>query len=239
MKVFQGKGKTLGIVGGMGTAASNLFCDMLYENTGAESDQENINFLLLNHATMMDRTKAIEEGRADELLECLRHDIDFLEDAGVCAIAIPCNTSHFLIDDLSETTDVEILNMITETVGYIKSSDLASRGDRIGIMATDGTVKMGLYQKHINEAGFEAIVPNQELQSKVMSIIYDKVKKGKKVATSEIDEIEDFFKNSGCACVILGCTELSVVDRENGGLGEYYVDAMVCLAKAAVDRCKA
>lgn len=238
MKVFQGKGKILGIVGGMGTAASNLFCDLLYENTEADLDQDNIDFLLLNHASMIDRTEAIKQGRSQELLDLILYDVGFLEKAGVCAIAIPCNTSHFLYDQIAASTSVEVLNIVKETEKHIIGEKLAGPGDKIGLLATDGTIEMGIYQKYLSEAGFEAVVPEARIQKKIMAIIYDGVKKGKKVEASQLKEIEEFFRNKGCRRLILGCTELSVVDRENGGLGEYYVDSMVCLAKAAVDRCK-
>ena len=41
----------LGIIGGMGPAASSLFYDMITEDTAAASDQENLDLILISRAS--------------------------------------------------------------------------------------------------------------------------------------------------------------------------------------------
>ena len=57
----------LGIIGGMGSMASEVFYKMLIERTPAACDQEHRNLVLLNHATMPDRTAAIKAGDGSEM----------------------------------------------------------------------------------------------------------------------------------------------------------------------------
>ena len=94
----KNEGKILGIIGGMGPMASSVFYRMLIRMTPAHRDQDHINIILLSHATMPDRTESIRSGHVDELLARLREDARFLEDSGADFIAVPCNTSHALLD---------------------------------------------------------------------------------------------------------------------------------------------
>ena len=67
----------LGIIGGMGPSASNLFYEMVISNTEATCDQDHIDMIILNHATMPDRTESILSGEIDVIKEKLKSDIRF------------------------------------------------------------------------------------------------------------------------------------------------------------------
>lgn len=112
--------KILGIVGGMGPLATQLFYRMLIGMTDAEKDQDHLDMIILNHASMPDRTEAIKTGNIEILFAELLKDVKKLEGDGVSAIAIPCNTSHMVIDRLQAEVSIPIINMIRETVRYIK-----------------------------------------------------------------------------------------------------------------------
>ena len=87
-------GKILGVIGGMGPLATQLFYRMVIESTDAKKDQDHINMIILNHATMPDRTAAIMDGTIDKVLDKLAADAKYLEDGGATCIAIPYNTTH-------------------------------------------------------------------------------------------------------------------------------------------------
>ena len=75
-------GKILGVIGGMGPLATQLFYRMVIESTDAKKDQDHINMIILNHATMPDRTTAIMDGTIDKVLDKLAADAKYLEDGG-------------------------------------------------------------------------------------------------------------------------------------------------------------
>lgn len=233
MKILDGK--VLGVIGGMGPMASNLFYKMVIDNTPAEKDQDHINMIILNHATMPDRTAAIKAGDIEKVKEKLTADSKYLEESGVCCIAAPCNTSHVMLDEIQHKVNVPLLNMIEETVKTIDAQ--CDKGQKIGIMATDGTIEIGLYQKYLKAYGFDPYVPEPEIQKLVMKIIYDNVKKGVPVLEEDFEKVQKSLITAGCNRVILGCTELSVYRIEEN-LDEFYLDAMECLAEKAVSMCK-
>lgn len=227
--------KILGVIGGMGPLASQLFYKMVIENTKASRDQDHINMIILNHATMPDRTRAIMEGRMDQVLEKLARDAEYLAEGGADYVAIPCNTSHTVIDELQEQVSVKLINMIRCTVEYIKDK-FTGNNIKAGILATDGTIKNALYQKECEKAGMEPVVPSKECQAKVMKIIYDGIKEGGEIDYSDFEAIEREMKEKGCDVVIMACTELSCF-KEMYKLSDYYVDAMEVMAKTAIKLC--
>lgn len=233
MKVLDGN--VLGVLGGMGPLATEIFYDMTIRQKHAIKDQDHINMIILSHATMPDRTKAIKENNTDAVLEKMIKDAKFLEDAGVCAIAIPCNTSHVLLDRIQTEVSAPIINMIEETVKRLEEN--TKEGSKIGVMATDGTISMGLYQKYLHRAGFESYVPSEDVQKLVMKVIYDGIKKGEPVEKGDFNKIEEEYINMGCNKVILGCTELSVYKIQEK-LGSYYIDAMEVLADKSIELCE-
>lgn len=226
--------KVLGVIGGMGPLASQLFYKMVIQHTDAEKDQEHINMIILSHATMPDRTGAIKAGRVEDLLQRFTEDVRILQDGGADCLAVPCNTSHVIMDRLQEQCTLPIVNMIrttAETVGR-----RLEQGARVGIMATDGTIGQGLYQRECEKQGLIPVIPSPESQKLVMKIIYEGVKKGEPVDYGDFEAVERELRQQGCGCVIMGCTELSCFKEEHR-LPDFFVDAMEELAKASILLC--
>ena len=92
-----------------------FFYKYVIENTRAECDQDHIDMVRLSHASMIDRTKAIFEGRLDVLFSELKNGLGILERAGAEYAIIPCNTCHALLDQIKQLSHIEIINMIEET----------------------------------------------------------------------------------------------------------------------------
>ena len=224
----------LGVIGGMGPQATNTFYQYIIDRTDARTDQEHLSVLIFSDCAMPDRTAAIlgTQAQKDEVYERLLSDARMLERAGCTAIAVPCNTSHYFLDRVQEQISIPIVHMIRETARL-----LVSQGKkRPGILATDGTVQTGIYQKELTAAGLTPVTLPQTLQQTVMSIIYDEIKKGETGSREKFGEVDAYLRQVGCDCAILGCTELSVY-RVLHSLPSFYIDAMEILAEQAILRC--
>ena len=145
---------------------------------------------------------------------------------------MPCNTSHFFLDRVQEYIGIPILHMIRETARLLAAQGLK----RPGILATDGTIRTGLYQRECSAAGIQAVIPSPEAQKLVMSLIYDDVKAGRDGDPQKFAAIHEDLLSQGCDCGVLACTELSVfADKHH--LPPFYTDAMAVLAQRAVEAC--
>jgi aspartate racemase len=230
------EGKILGVIGGMGPLATNTFYKMLIDMTPARKDQDHINMIILSHASMPDRTEAIGTGNLSVLLEKLKEDAVFLEKSGADCIAIPCNTSHVVMDDLQRSVSIPIVNMVRETVLYLLD-DCDCHNQKVGIMATNGTISSGIFQSEMQKEGLIPVVPDIENQDKLMHIIYDGVKAGMPVDPSDFESVETQLRREGCKKIILACTELSCYAMDHP-LSDIFVDAMEVLTRKVITLCK-
>ena len=227
------EGKILGVLGGMGPAASALFYELLTEATPAESDQDHVQLVLLSDTHMPDRTGAIlsgDERARDAVRKRLLRDIDMLERCGADALVVTCNTAHFFLNELADCIAIPVVHLVNETVAELLRRKCAGP---VAVLATDGTVATRLYQDALDAAGITWRVPDDATQKLVMSVIYEYVKRGEAVPDSVWEPIEQRIADTGCVAAILGCTELSIVNRERG-LSDLYIDPMV----AAVNKCR-
>jgi len=93
-----------------------------------------------------------------------------------------------------------------------------------------------MYQEALEEFGITPVVPDNEMRSYVMSIIYDYVKAGKDVTLEDWQPIEEAMLALNCDRIVLGCTELSVVNRDLK-LSDIYIDSLIVLAECAILAC--
>lgn len=222
----------LGVLGGMGPQATQVFYQFVLDRTDAARDQDHLPAVILSDTGIPDRTAAILSGDTEGLYRRLLADAKLLEGCGCTVLAIPCNTSHYFADRLQGEIGVPIIHMLRET-----AAALAAQGKkRPGILATDGTIRTGLYQKECASVGMEAVAPDPETQKLVMSIIYDEIKQGEKGSRDKFAHIDRAVRGMGCDCAILACTELSVFSTYHP-LPPFYVDAMMVMAERAVERC--
>jgi len=224
--------KPMGVLGGMGPLATQVFYGIVIENTAAFRDQDHVNMIIVSHATLPDRTEALLSGDTEQLYSELREDCIFLEESGACCIAVPCNTSHYFVDRLQSQVGVPIINMIRETVKDIAAAK--GSGARAGILATDGTVQLGLYQAEMEKEGIVPVTLSCENQKRAMEIIYNGVKAGRDVDVAEFADIEKELLGKGCDCAVLGCTELSCFMKTCGSSPGFYFDALKTLAVKAI-----
>ena len=222
----------LGILGGMGPKATQVFYQRILDWTDAARDQEHIPTLIWSDTAMPDRTAAILSGETEPVFRQLLAGARLLEREGCTVLAIPCNTSHYFADRLQDGLGIPLLNMVR-----LSAEAMARRGcRRVGILATDGTVRTGLYQTALAGQGLESAVPGPEAQALVMSIIYDEIKRGETGSREKFAAIDRWLRQAGCDGAILGFTELSVY-RTYHGLPDYYLDAMEVLAEKCITAC--
>lgn len=222
----------LGILGGMGPQATQVFYQRILDRTDAACDQEHLPALILSDTGMPDRTAAILGGDAQACYARLLKDARLLEGAGCTVLAIPCNTSHYFADRLQGEIGIPIVHMIRQAA---RAMVRAGRR-RVGVLATDGTVQTGLYQKELEALGAQAVAPAPEVQKLVMGIIYDEIKRGEQGSREKFAAIDRHLRQRGCDGAILACTELSVF-RAWHSLPSFYLDAMEVLAEGAITAC--
>lgn len=202
----------LGILGGLGPMASAYFLEMITEHTKAARDQDHIDILLSSRATTPDRTAFILGKSEENPLPVMLEDARYLESCNVSAIVIPCNTAHYFIDEIRKSVSVPVPGIIEETVLHVKKN----KKKKVGILATEGTLFSRSYQLACEAQGLAWEIPNEGDTELLMHLIYDCVKKGLPAPEEKFRYIIEKLLSCGCDSIILGCTELSVINRQLG-----------------------
>lgn len=226
------KKQTLGIIGGVGPLATMFIGEMIVRRTKAAKDQEHLHTIIDNDTNIPDRTAFILDSTKENPVPVIVADAKKLASVGADVIAIPCNTAHTFYDEIVEGSPVPVLHMIRETAK--RASDLGA--ERVGILATTGTLTSRMYQDALEEFGITPVVPDDVMKEKVMSIIYDYVKAGKDVSHEDWQPIEEAMLALNCDRIVLGCTELSIVNRDLK-LSDKYIDSLIVLAERAILAC--
>ena len=213
--------------------ATAYFMQLVINMTKAETDQEHLEMIIYNCPTIPDRTAYILGHSNDSPLPKIIELGKRLKEQEVSCIAIPCITAHYFHQELEEAIGLPVIHGIRETALLLKEKNVKT----VGIMATDGTVQSRIFQEELEKLGMEALVPRADMQRKVMSLIYDDVKKGKEPDLKSFFEIKDYLmEEEGVQAIVLGCTELSVIKRDYD-LGDGICDAMEVLVKKAISIC--
>ena len=226
--------KTIGILGGMGPLATADLYRKIIERTRADRDNEHIRVYIDGNAAIPDRTAAILHGGEDpvpEMLSALRH----LEACGADCIIMPCNTAHYFLPRLREQTALPILDMQRITAAVCRER---FPGKTAAILATDGTVQSGLYDRALDAEGVRWIHPGEYEQKTLMHLIYDVVKASRPMEPEKEhwDAILDTLRGQGADLFILGCTELPVLAGVLPSEGPF-LDPTDELAKVAIRFC--
>ena len=224
--------KKLGVIGGLGPMATAYFLQLLVQMTEARTDQEHIEVLLHSKPQIPDRTRFIlGQSREDPLPQMVEIGRE-LAGQGAELIAVPCVTAHYFQKKLEDSIGIPVVDTIRETALSLKAAGVT----KAGILATDGTIESGLFQRAFAGEGISAMLPDRAGQQAVMQIIYQNVKAGPPVDSAAFWRVAEGLFGQGAQAVLLACTELSLVKRDFG-LGEGFLDVMEVLARKAVLIC--
>jgi len=196
----------IGILGGMGTQAGLDFCNKLAKLNKGKTDQKYPLFVLYNKSNIPGRPENLH--RYNKVLKSLLDGCKFLEKNKCRFIVIPCNTAHYWYDDLQKKTKIPIISMPREV--YLHAIKTCKKNSKIGLLATEGTLKTGVYNKFFDK-GFKLVHPIRSIQSKNVNKAIKLVKMGKiKEAEKAVKPAVNYLIKMKCKKIILGCTELPI-----------------------------
>ena len=222
----------LGILGGLGPAASCYLYQMLTDHTPATRDQDHLDIVISSRASTPDRTAFILGQSDEDPFAVMEQDGRSLVAYGATVLAIPCNTAHYFYDRLAAALPVPVLNMPQLTVQEAKAAGCT----KLGILATDGTLAAETYQIACQKAGIGWAAPAPAHQAGVMSVIYDDIKQGRRANMQAFAAAVADLKAQGCDRAVLGCTELSLVKRDEH-LDAFFLDSTEVLCRHALLAC--
>ncbi|MFA5326007.1 MAG: amino acid racemase [Bacteroidales bacterium] len=225
---MKNNGLTLGVLGGMGPAATAEFQRILAIKAPADVDQEHPRMIVYSHTITPDRTTFIL-GKGPNPYNYIKDGLETLIGWGADILATTCNTAHYFIDQFRGELSVPVVHIIEETIKA--SQNKCPQG--AWLTATLGTMKTGLYQKHAEKFGYNFKIPSEEMQIEIHDIT-DLVKAGKQkeAGLRFRNVVEELWKIEKLP-VVGACTEIPIA-YQNSGLPE---DMGISCLEALADGC--
>ncbi|MBD3275315.1 MAG: amino acid racemase [Candidatus Marinimicrobia bacterium] len=228
--------KIVGILGGMGPAATIDFMSRVLRNTPAEDDEDHIQMFINHNPKVPSRIKALIDKTGESPAPVLQKMARNLESMGADFLAMPCNTSHYYLSEIQDVIKIPILNMIDLTVDAVISN--AKNIRKVGILASTAVLNVNIYSEAFQNKNITVIKPQDEQQQKIMEVI-KAVKRNDmgQNLTSTLNEVINDLIEKGVEAIVIGCTEISVV---TGGIdiSTQLYDASEILARKVVDMCQ-
>lgn len=225
--------KVIGILGGMGPAATLELFTRIIDNTTAEVDQEHINMVIINDPQIPDRSNFILEDGPNPIPR-LVENLKKLSYAGAEVAVIPCMTAHSFLKELRYNSPIPIINAISVLDEYIHSAYPGLK--KVGLLATNGSVESRVFLEYLSK---EVVTPDNMNQIEVMDIIYGKdgIKAGN-ISKEVVDRLKkvtnQLLIEEEIEAIIAGCTELSLVMSEDN-MDIPVLDPITLLAKRVVE----
>ncbi|MEG0254020.1 aspartate/glutamate racemase family protein [Vagococcus sp.] len=222
------------IIGGMGTIATELYIKQINQKTPAKNDQDYLNYILVNYSTIPDRSTYLMS--REETINPLPYLLDTFKTQSALNpnfFVLTCNTAHYFFKELEKATDVPILHMPRLAVKEVTKT--YPKGTKVGIIGTEGTIQNKIYDPFILEEGYDLVHPTLEIQRMVSTLIFDKIKQQNFLDKELYDQIiNKMFTELNCEVVILGCTELSLMEDMENYQNNHVIDPQNVLAEESV-----
>ena len=221
----------------MGTQAGLDFCNKIAKINRGKLDQQYPMFVLYNKSDTPKRPENLK--KYYNVLNALVDGCKMLEKNKCKFIVMPCNTAHYWHEDIQKKIKIPLLSMPKEVFNHTKKK--CKKNSKIGLLATEGTLKTEVYDKIFNK-NYKLFFPNNKLQKQSVNKAIKDVKMGnvKRAAKSIQPAINYLIKNK-CKKIILGCTELPIAifaykSIKTVKTSKIFLDPNLILANAAMKK---
>ena len=206
--------KTIGLIGGMSWESSIEYYRIINETAKEKLGGLHSAKSLMVTVDFAEIEKLQHEDRWDEAAQILVQCAQDLERGGADLIVLCTNTMHKLADQITANVSIPFLHIADATAEKIRAAGLK----RIGLLGTRFTMEHDFYKgRLVQNFGLEVLIPEQTDRDIVHRVIYDELVQGKIVETSreEYKRIIEWLIEQGAEGIILGCTEIELLVKQN------------------------
>ncbi len=228
---MSGRTKVVGVLGGMGPAATLDFFARVLALTPAKTDQDHIRLIIDSNAQVPNRNAAIA-GTGPSPAPALAEMARGLKRAGAELLVMPCNAAHAFLDEVKSATDLPVISIIDVTVAETLRRRTGVK--RIGLLAAEGCINAGLYQRAFAAHGVDVILPDADLRTRFMGAL-SRIKQGDlgDAVKADMRTVANALISNGAEAIVAGCTEVPLV-LSDGDVAVPLISSTDCLALATI-----
>jgi aspartate racemase len=205
--------KTIGLIGGMSWESSIEYYRILNETVRAKLGGLHSAKSIMYSVDFAEIEVLQHQGRWDEATELMIAAAKNVENGGADFVIICTNTMHKMADEVQRHIGVPLLHIADATAEAVKARGLRT----VGLLGTRFSMEEDFYKGRLTERhGLEVIIPAEEEREIVHRVIYDELCAGKINQTSREQYVGIMSRlvKDGAEAIILGCTEISLLVRD-------------------------
>jgi aspartate racemase len=194
--------RTIGVIGGMGPAATVDFLGRIVRGVAATDDRDHPRILIDSNPHVPDRNAALA-GKGPSPGPALAAMAIGLAAQGAELLAMPCNAAHGWADDVRAATSLPFIDMVEASIAR-------SRGARtVGLIAVAATLDARLYHAPLEALGITVIEPDRASVAELVARVKagDTGPEARAAATALAQELAA----QGADLLIAACTEIPLV----------------------------
>ncbi len=205
--------RTVGLIGGTGWVSTAEYYKLINEGVNKREGSHTFPDLLirsLNYGRLMRLTKENKTADVEHMLTAAAKQ---LETAGAQGLMLCANTLHRYAPAVSTAVDIPLLH-IADAVG----KDILKReASKVGLIGTRQTMEMDFYRKSLAEMYITTLIPSEEDRGFIEDIIENELIKNYFSEDSRLRFIEiiETLADKGAQAVILGCTEIPLLVKQD------------------------
>ena len=201
--------KTIGLIGGMSWESTVTYYKIINETVKEKLGGLHSAKCILYSIDFQEIEECQANGNWEKSGKILGEAANNLEKAGADFIVICTNTMHKVINQIKEKISIPILHIAEMTAEKILEKGLKN----IALLGTKYTMEQDFYKSKLIEKGINVIIPDKNDIEIINKVIYDELCLGTINSNSKKKflEIVDKLRNKGSEGIILGCTEIGLL----------------------------
>ena len=224
--------KTIGLIGGMSWESTVTYYKIINETIKKKLGGLHSAKCILYSVDFQEIEECQANGNWEKSGEILGEAANNLEKAGADFIVICTNTMHKVVNQIKEKISIPILHIAEMTAEKILEKGLKN----IALLGTKYTMEQDFYKSKLIEKGINVIIPDKNDIEIINEVIYDELCLGTINSDSKKKflEIVDKLRNKGAEGIILGCTEIGLLIKNEDTDVPLFDTAIIHAEQAAI-----
>ena len=224
--------KTIGLIGGMSWESTVTYYKIINETVKEKLGGLHSAKCILYSVDFQEIEECQANGNWEKSGEILGEAANNLEKAGADFIVICTNTMHKVVNQIKEKISIPILHIAEMTAEKILEKGLKN----IALLGTKYTMEQDFYKSKLIEKGINVIIPDKNDIEIINKVIYDELCLGTINSNSKKKflEIVDKLRNKGAEGIILGCTEIGLLIKNEDTDVPLFDTAVIHAEEAAI-----
>jgi aspartate racemase len=204
--------KTIGIIGGLTWLSTADYYRLINQQINEQLGGVEAGKIILYSVNFAGIKVLTEKNEWDSIASIIKDIARKLETAGADCILIGANTMHKIADEVQSAITVPLIHIAVETAKVIEAKGLK----KVALLGTKYTMQLDFYTKKLAAKDIETIIPGEEDIAYINNAIYSEMGKGLFLPETKerFIQIIDKLQHSGAEAVILGCTEIPILIKQ-------------------------